>query len=362
MTDQKTEDAVESAAPVDPVPVSKSEAAAAASAHSRINLALNLEAWRALPQTTQDALLWLHQHLLDTKMSWEDAAEALGYDKSTVFRVLKGTYEGSWGNIVAAIASYKRIATERASIQVQEFVENSLTALVFGALNYAMANCSITAIIGESRMGKTVSALAWRDRNNHGRSVYVVAPAYGGTRALLRNIASVVGVNKNMAAVQLHEAILRAFNRHRILIVDEAHRLLPGDRRTNPVGLEVLRDLHDQSGCALALLATQRFDSELRRGEYMYEQLLGRIGMASRLPRKVREKDIAPIIEQYIARPSAEVMGVALDIANKAGRLGILVETLKVASKIAGGGKARVSNEHFLKAVRVRQQMMGGDL
>jgi len=222
-----------------------------------------------------------------------------------------------------------------------------------------MANNSITIVIGESRQGKTVAAKAWRDQNNHGRSVYVIAPAYGGTKALLRDIASAVGVNRNLNAMQMHEAILRAFNKNRILIVDEAHRLLPSDRRTNPVNLEILRDIHDRTHCALALLATQRFDSELKKSEYMFEQLLGRVGLPVRIPRTIKESDLRPIIRQYISAPSRDLITLAVKISNLPGRLGILVETLKVASRLAAKKKEKLSEQHFVIAYQLRQQMQG---
>ena len=41
------------------------------------------------------------------------------------------------------------------------------------------------------------------------------------------------------------------------------------------------------------------------------------------------------------------------------GRLGILVENLKVASRIAAKSKQKLTEEHFFKAVAVRTQMMG---
>lgn len=340
-------------------PVTSSEQAEASSAHSRINIPLNLENWRHLPESTSTELLWFHQHLLDQKIGMKEAGEALDYDESTVFRVLKGTYEGNWGNILKAIQSYRRLVEQRGSIQQSEFAENASTRLIFGALDYALANNSITLITGESGQGKTLSGQAWKKQNNHGRSVFVTAPPYGGPKALLMRIAEAVGVNKNVNFMQMQASVYRAFNPYRILIVDEAHRLLPGDRRTNPTMLEILRDIKDMSGCALALLATERFNTELKRSEYMFEQVLGRIGLPVRLPRKAREVDIEPIVRQYVSRPSKGLMEAALEVANKTGRVRVLVERLKVASRIAKKAGDRMTEEHFFKAMKVVEQMMG---
>ena len=334
--------------------------AKAASAHSRINIPLNLDNWKALEKGVQDDLLWFHQHLLDNHMGWDDAVEAIEYDRTTIFKVLKGIYEGSYPNVCKGIQSYKRIAETRSTIQSNEIVDNGISQMISAGLDYALANNSITMIIGESRMGKSVATKKWRDENNHGRSVYVVAPPYGGTKMLLRRIADVVGVSKNLCVPQLMEALSRAFNKNRILIVDEAHRLLPGDRRINPVNIEILRDLYnDGQGCALALIATQRFDDELRKAHYQFEQVLGRIGMPIRLPKRIKVKDFKPIVNQYLKDPSDKLIQALDQIANSLGRLGILVETLKVASRIANKSRQPMTEEHVWKAIALRQQMMG---
>jgi hypothetical protein len=211
--------------------VAASDAAEAASAHSRINIPLNLENWKHLDPDTQTRLLWFHQHALDQKMDWTDCCAALGYDRSTVFRMLKGTYEGSWKNLTKAVDSYRKLVEDRGTIQQNEYAENGVWKLISAGLSYAMANNSITLITGESRTGKSSGALTWKERNNHGRSVMFTVPPTGGAKMLLRKIAEQIGVNVNLAVPQMMSSIYRAFNKNRILIADEAHRLLPGDRR-----------------------------------------------------------------------------------------------------------------------------------
>lgn len=346
-----------------PAGITASDAAMASSANKRINIPMNLENWRTLPEAQQAALTWFHQHILDHELSYDQVKEAIGYDASTVFRVLKGTYGGSLANVVKEILAYKRVATERETIQAGEFVENSISRLIFGGLDYAYANNSITQIIGESRQGKSISVGEWTKRNNHGRSVLVSCPGYGGNKMLLRRIAEAVGVNQRLGTADMFDAVCRAFNRNRILIVDEAHRLIPTDNRSTPHGIEMLRDLHDTTHCGLALVGTKRFDDALRRSGsvYMFEQYLGRIGMPIRLPKVIRRADILAIVEQYIPRPSERLMAEAEKIANALGRLGILVEVLKATSQVARKRKTPIGEEHFFTVLSMRKQMMGED-
>lgn len=334
--------------------------AEASSAHSRINVPLNLENWKHLHDEVQSEMMWFHQWLLDNKIGWDEAAEALGYDRSTVFRLLKGTYQAaSWDKPIGAIKSFRRIAEHRGTITTNEFRENGISRLIWAGLDYAMANNSITTIIGESRQGKTISTKAWAAANNHGRSVFVTAPPVGGTKMLLRVIAGRVGINKGQNMIQLAECLHRAFNKNRILIVDEAHRLMPNDTRTvNPASIELLRDLHDQTGCALAVCATFRFSKKLESGSYQFEQFIGRVGMPIRLPENIKAADVLPIVKQFLT-PGAELMRVLTDISNHPGRLGIVTESLKVASRIAAKAGQKLADSHVLRAIEVRKQMSG---
>lgn len=330
----------------------------------RINLPLDLAVWKSRPESEVQELTWFHQHVLDQGMSWDEAAEAIGYDRSTVFRLLKGTYAAEdWSKPLAKITSYRRLAHQRASIQQQEFAPNALTRLVSAGLDYALANNSITTIIGESRSGKSAGSIDWAARHNHGQTVYVVAPPVGSALALMRTIAAKVGVYRKQGTTALYEALKRAFNSNRILIVDEAHRLMPsGDARSVPIALELLRDLHDQTGCALALIATARFSDRLKSGAYQYEQLIGRIGMPIRLPAKIRGDDVRPIVAQYVKSPGKDLMAEMTNIANRPGRMGILVETLKVASRVAAKAGETLTEDHVRRAISIRNQMSGGGL
>src|ERR1043166_8400296 len=118
--------------------------AEASSAHSRVNISLNLDNWKELPQEIGDELLWFHQWVLDNNVGWKEAEEAIGYDRSTIFRILKGTYEGSWHKIAGAIRSFRELEEKRRSIKSHFFVPNSISAIVFAALDYALANNSFT--------------------------------------------------------------------------------------------------------------------------------------------------------------------------------------------------------------------------
>lgn len=325
---------------------------------TRIKIPVDLKAWAELPENQRELLLWFHQHVIDSDMSHGDCERAIDYDWSTIFRVLKSDYDGSYRNVCRAIAQYQKIMAKRGTIQGNELVETRITKMVHSGLDYALANNSITLITGDSGMGKTVSIDMWRRDNREGTSVSVTAPVLGGSAMLLRYISAAVGVDSTGTSHEMYDSICKAFNEHRILIVDEAHRLLPRDRRGTAIAIEILRDLHDRTGCALALAATQRFGDQLRRSEYMFEQLLRRIGMPISLPSKLVQKDWLPILRQYVAKPDAKTIAMINETINDGGRLGILVETLKIASRLATNAKRRAGYDDVRKAIAIRHQMM----
>jgi DNA transposition AAA+ family ATPase len=336
-------------------PVSRSLAAKASSAHSRINISLNLDVWKVLPDDVQADLTWFHQWILDNNIGWKAAEEAIGYDQSTIFRILKGTYAGSWENVMRKLRSFRDLEERRGAIQKNSFVENSISKIVFTALDYALANTSFTTVVGESQIGKSAAAKEWKTRTNHGRSVYITAPAVGGAKGFLRRIAEAVGVNRSQPSADMADAIHRSFNPNRILIVDQAHWLLPADpRSTNPSGLNFLLDLYEVKKCAIALLSTHRLTDQFKKGDFMYEQIVGRTGMPWIIPKKVKRDDILPIVVQFVKNPSKKLLEDLEGMANQPGRIGLVVQTLKSASRIANTHKERLSEEHIRKAIAFR--------
>lgn len=304
-----------------------------------------------------DTIKSFQQWCIDHDVSIAKAATLTALSPATISRVFRGTYEGNYTQVADKIASYQQLHDVREGLQKEVFIQTAITKLIWTALDYALAQSTICTVEGESRMGKTASALAWRQGPHLGRSIFITAPTVGGKTSLLTDIARACGVRiKRPTQKQLFTSIARTLNPHRILIIDEAHRLLPSsDQNPNLCALETLRDLKDRSGFGLALLTTERF-SDLLHGRYMFEQLIGRVSLPVVLPEELREQDILPIVTQFF-QPSTAATTAALKIANSPGRLGILVERLKVAQSIARDAKQRCTSEHFLKALRFVAEM-----
>jgi DNA transposition AAA+ family ATPase len=309
-------------------PDSSPGASAGESKDHRINIPLNLANWKHLPESVRELLLWFHQFVIDHSLSFKDAGTAIGYDNSVVWRVLKGEYNGNYENVCSAISKFRQREERPLTLKKYQFAENSITQLIWNGLSYALNNQVIVLLIGESGLGKSVATQHWKQRNNHGKSVLIRAPFYGGTKALLREIGKAVGANLSLNCYDLHQAVLNGFNSTRILVVDEAHQLLPGSDSSKAVSLEILRDIHDRTGCGLALIATARLREELKKGKYLFEQLVGR-SRPIILPRNIKPADVEAIARQWIKRPSETALNLCVALAEKPGRLRNLTDTLK---------------------------------
>lgn len=338
----------------------KSAEAEASSAHSAVNIPINVENWSKLDQPVQDELLWYHQHLLNEKIGWGDIKKTIGYDRSTVYRVLKGTYEGSYENIVERIREYRKSIK---LVQRSEFAENRISKLISSTLDYAVICEGIVEVIGESGQGKTEAGRDWAHRHNSGRTNMVEIPPTGGHRGFLRAMCSKVGANKNQSVIQMEASILRAYSPRRVLILDEAHRLIPTDRRSNPTSIEFIRYLHDTTGVPIGILVTGRFDNQLRKAEYMFEQVIGRIDLRVKLPQEMDYSDYGPMLEQYIEEPSPKIQSVCDEVVNKwEGRMRSLNKLLKFASRIASKKKETMEESHVFQALAWRDKLQKGEI
>lgn len=343
--------------------IDKSTRAKASSAHSRINIPLDLNSWRDVPEDQQQVLLWFHQHLLDENITWEQTDTLLvkknggHYNRNTIFKVLKGMHEASLDNFIEAVCSYRDTVKKRAGVKHATFIENDVSKIMFAAFDYAFANNRMQLVIGAAGMGKTTALKEWAHRNNSGRSVYVDCPPFGGNKGFLRAIARKVGVSQNLATPDMLAAVVRAFSPNRILLLDNMHRVVPSDPRSKAVAFDLLQYIFENSGCAIGITATSRIESIMQTTGYIYDQFGGRVGDPIYLHERVQDKAFIPIVEQFLPNPSDQLINALRPIANGAGRLHKLSEHLELAARIAKKKKERLTERHILMAIKTRTDL-----
>ena len=298
----------------------------------------------------QDDLLWLHGYALDMLHGSRSAlVDWLQIDWTTITRIWRGKYEADIAKVMAKIRHQRRKAelTRDAG-----FIETVTSGKIFSALDAVRELNCIALISGPSGRSKSHAAKEWTRRNNHGRSFYIDCPVTGGLRALLDEIASRTGVNRSKNNADLCDILSRSFDYRHTLIFDEVARLLPA-KSNSIVPIEFIRRLHDTTGCGLVLIATEVFPREMRGGRLSawFEQLLGRIDIPLQIPARVSRTEVVEICSAFCkSDPDPDLVNMALDVANKPGRVRRLFTLLRHAATIAASRRTAIAAVHFASA------------
>lgn len=119
----------------------------------------------------------------------------------------------------------------------------------------------IGALYGESGLGKTQAA-AYAANPNTFSGVYVSCRAYETAKSLAEMICHAMGLATRGTIVSLIDEIVEELSRsERPLVVDEV------DRIVETRSLELIRDIHDQAGCAILLIGEERLPAKMKRHE-----------------------------------------------------------------------------------------------
>lgn len=354
-----------------------------ASDNFRITIPVQTATWDQCPVTDADreVLLWAQQHIADQALTWAAVKRETGFDRSTIFRVLSGTYGASdWGKPVAALSDWRaRVAASVPAIldapedgadgvsmipsgDTCALYHNDVVRRVWTACDYAQKKSELVLVTGESRMGKTASAKAWREKTGAAASIFVEVPPVGGVRSVVEEFARALGIGKTKrkTVAEMVHSVAKGLSPRRVVILDEVARLLPSENSGTATRLETVRSILDKSGCGMVLLATQRFTGRISEGaaKYQYEQFMGRIIAPFEL-REFTRQDVAPIIACYIPDLSAAIVARLVELAKRPGRLGVLKSVLTVAREIAAGRKETPGNAHVEAALKWRAANMG---
>ena len=314
---------------------------------------------RDYSQKDQDDLLWLFGWAGSQGYGRDKLCELLVTDWTTISRIVQGKYGASLKNFIKNV----RLLREQAARSINSgFIETIVTKKIFDTLDYALAGDldggKIVLITGATRRSKSHSVKEWCRRNNHGRSVYIDCPESGGLRSLMHELSSSCRI-KARNTDDRREQLIQSFNRRRILVIDEATRLLPNSRRQGtPTQLEFIRRLHDVRHCAIALVATTLLAEEIERGnlrDYL-EQLLGRIVEPLMIPQKVYKSECRDIVSSFRKNPPDDLVTLAHKIANEPGKLGVLFELIRQAAKLAERKKIAMKAAHLLAAYQRRKK------
>lgn len=244
---------------------------------------------------------WLFLHGKQKGLSFDAVGKQIGYSAATVSRLFAGKYEGAVGDVVEAIRRFQHLASERAKMTSDTFVETSLWETVRAGCNQALICNAPVFISGPSQMGKTKSLLEYQ-RRAKSNVIYCYLPAAPSFKLFVEYVAEACGVNPSLRTDDLRRRVPGALNPQTLFIVDEAHKLALSSGKTTIICMEWLREIFDRSQCGLVVCGTEAIDNELmshaaRRA--WLNQFAQRAHRLIRLPKRIPDSDLALTAATY---------------------------------------------------------------
>ena len=286
-------------------------------------------------ETEQELVTWLWGYYnTEGRKSADLCRELGGYDWETQVRpTFSGKVPASCrAEIFEAISALKKRVMRR-----KPLIRTIVAERIIQALDYARDNSAMIYVSGPTGRGKTYTSQWWAAQNNHGRTVYARIPSDCTRRALVNNLCSLRGVSHSMSCAECEANLRATLTPRNVLIIDEAGHLL--SKSGKPGGaIELLRDLHDMTGCGVALIFTDVYLKEIKNGRNRdyFEQFLGRLEFPVEIPAIPRRDEVRQALDAYYDDPDEDLVGYALGIArNGDGQLRTLYNDLARAEEYA---------------------------
>jgi len=239
------------------------------------------------------------RYLAATGMSVGEFAQSIGYSRPAVIKFLADTYRQLSGTDVfirhAAVAYLDRNPVEASNelrVSAGRLFQTGNYRTIARYFLRAVEHGDVALLHGPPGTQKTFALshlIAERNVQKRGDALYVYASVNMLPSALLRRIGLAAGAVLSGASNDHRlESLVRALRARRAaVVVDEAQHL-------DVPCLEVLRELHDRSGCGLVLAGSHNLYENFLRGRQHLEQWLSRIDHRDPLP-GLGEDEVATI-------------------------------------------------------------------
>jgi DNA transposition AAA+ family ATPase len=312
-----------------------------------------IQATNKLPERDRDAVRWLFFHSIENGITMKGAAEAIRYSSTTVYRLCKGEYDGDVGKVAEAIAGYRRIAEERSTLVSESFVETATAKRIFQICDAASLYQIIAAIYGDSQTGKTTALEEYTRRHNHGATKLIRLPAAAGVQMMIRTFAEACQISPRSSFEALRKRVLKAIDANTLVIIDELHQAFSTYHSNSRIAcLEIIREIHDRTGCGMVLCGTNIARDEIQDGPHkrLLEQINRRGVFKLQLPQYATIDDRNAIAKHYglpVAKGDAKHL---VDRIIKSNGLKAYVTYLKAAARLANRRKLDVNWDHFIAA------------
>lgn len=310
----------------------------------------------AITTTTQHpAVQWLRDEFLPTiGGSLNEAERQLGLSEKVLRGLIRGSYEGNAARQLAKLDEQRKRITAQASAAMAgntQYIPTEIMQRVWNACDCAKAARLINMVVGVSQIGKTTAARAYRERYPETTILVELMPK-PTMSGILRELATALRLPgsacRSLAATQ--RAVRSALSPRHLIIVDEAHLAL--DRQQGADALDIVRRLHDLTGCGVVLLVTDLDGSKFTNSPHAGQlDQLKRRGLSELLPDTPTANDVALIWQAFqLPAPTPDIHRTVHALARK-NCFGTLLAIVRLAVAEARLNGAAVDLQHFSAAL-----------
>jgi DNA transposition AAA+ family ATPase len=224
-------------------------------------------------------------------------ARGAGIGKTTISEVLRLQYAGKTSDLhLVRLHNWLELAARRENlIRKRKYVEHSVATDILHVAGIVAETCKIGVVWGPSHIGKSMTLQAIEGDQRFGDPVYLrVDEAMCRPFALCRAVASRFDLSTHGTFdVVFHRVVNRLAGTKRMLMFDEVERV---EYRA----LELIRDLHDLTGCPVLLCGKPAIYEKLgfrHLGDYseVTDQLAARIVIRRDLTERTRGRNPRPL-------------------------------------------------------------------
>ena len=247
----------------------------------------------------------LQQKLAEFKaksgMNQTQLARGIGTSPASISMYLNGTYADKGGNyetIEPKIEAFLEVQESKAQREelVLGFVSTKTTRRISEVMRDAHEAGDTVVIYGQAGLGKTQAVKNYCEKNP--AAILIEANPSFTALVLMRKLAAAAKVSTVGSLNDLFESVSdRLRDSGRLIVVDEAENL--------PLrALEIIRRLHDDTGCGLVLSGMPRLVANLRGKHGELVQLYSRVSVALNLGDSMPDEELEEIARA--AMPEAD--------------------------------------------------------
>lgn len=228
-------------------------------------------------------------------------ARGIGVSPASISMYLNDTYAekgGKYGTIEPKIEAFLEVQESKAQREelVLGFVSTKTTRRIAEVMRDAHEAGDTVVIYGQAGLGKTQAVKNYCDKNP--AAILIEANPSFTALVLMRKLAAAAKVSTVGSLNDLFESVSdRLRDSGRLIVVDEAENL--------PLrALEIIRRLHDDTGCGLVLSGMPRLVANLRGKHGELVQLYSRVSVALNLGDSMPDEELEQIARA--AMPEAD--------------------------------------------------------